>query len=98
MLTLKQFRQKYNLTQKELAAKLHTTVTTLSKYENGEWIINQAVIERIKEEYGEDIRPRQRRSSGKKVWMKRPEKQEKLEKRELISTLIDSMPNVLMKK
>ena len=56
-MTLKQFRTKYNLTQKALAAELHTTPTTLSKYEHGEWIMNQHVIDYIKENYGEDIRP-----------------------------------------
>ena len=71
MITLKQFRKKYNLTQKELAQKLGATPTTLSKYENGYWIINQVFFDRIKEEYGENIRPVQPRSSGKKVWIKR---------------------------
>ncbi|MBR1708733.1 MAG: helix-turn-helix transcriptional regulator [Clostridia bacterium] len=32
MLTLKQFRQKYKMTQKQLAEFLGTTPTTLSKY------------------------------------------------------------------
>ena len=57
MLTLKQFRNKYKLTQKELAAILGTTPATISKYEHGEWHLNQGVIDYIKEEYGEDIRP-----------------------------------------
>ena len=75
MITLKQFRRKYNLTQKELAEKLHTTPTTLSKYENGRWHINQYVIDRIKEEYGEDIRPIRYKGSGvRKVWMLKPER------------------------
>ena len=63
MLTLKQFRNKYKITQKDLAAKVGVTPTTLSKYERGEWMINQAVIDRIKAEYGEDIRPLARRNS-----------------------------------
>lgn len=58
MLTLKQFRKKYHLSQKELAAILHTTTTTLSHYENGRWHINQSVIDCIKELYGEDIKPK----------------------------------------
>ena len=70
MLTLKQFRKKYKLTQKELALKLGTTSSTISKYENGEWVINQSVYDRIKAEYGEDIRPLKNRPA-KKVWMKR---------------------------
>ena len=57
MLTLKQFRRKYKLTQKELAQVLGVTPATLSKYENGEWHINQAVIDKIEAEYGEAIRP-----------------------------------------
>ena len=57
MLTLKQFRNKYKLTQKELASILGITPTTLSKYEHGEWRLNQCVIDLIKEQYGEDIRP-----------------------------------------
>ena len=72
MLTLKQFRNKYKLTQKELAQILGTTPTTLSKYENGEWHINQSVIDKIQAEYGEAIRPVQHRGmKKKKVWMKR---------------------------
>ena len=70
MLTLKQFRKKYKLTQKELAEKIGTTPTTLSKYENGEWVINQSVYDKIKAEYGEDIRPLKNRPM-KKMWMKR---------------------------
>ena len=57
MLSLKQFRNKYHLTQKELAAIIGTTPSTLSKYENGIWTINQCVIDIIKKEYGEDIKP-----------------------------------------
>jgi transcriptional regulator with XRE-family HTH domain len=71
MLTLKQFRNKYKITQKDLAAKVGVTPTTLSKYERGEWMINQAVIDRIKAEYGEDIRPLARRNSRQKIWMKK---------------------------
>ena len=68
MLTLKQFRSRYGITQKELAQKLGTTPTTLSKYENGQWTINQYVIDKIKELYDVDIRPLKRM---KKVWMKK---------------------------
>ena len=71
MLTLKQFRNKYKITQKDLAAKVGVTPTTLSKYERGEWMINQAVIDRIKAEYGEDIRPLARRNNRQKIWMKK---------------------------
>ena len=71
MLTLKQFRNKYKITQKDLAAKVGVTPTTLSKHERGEWMINQAVIDRIKAEYGEDIRPLARRNSRQKIWMKK---------------------------
>ena len=71
MLTLKQFRNKYKITQKDLAAKVGVTPTTLSKYERGEWMINQAVIDRIKAEYGEDIRPLARRNIRQKIWMKK---------------------------
>ena len=71
MLTLKQFRNKYKITHKDLAAKVGVTPTTLSKYERGEWMINQAVIDRIKAEYGEDIRPLARRNSRQKTWMKK---------------------------
>ena len=70
MLTLKQFRNKYHLTQKELVEKLHTTPTTISKYENGIWVINQSVIDWIKKEYGEDIRPLKTKPS-KKVWTRK---------------------------
>lgn len=71
MLTLKQFRNKYKLTQKELAQILGTTPTTLSKYENGEWHINQSVIDKIEAEYGETIRPVQHKGiKKKKVWTK----------------------------
>lgn len=71
MLTLKQFRNKYKLTQKELAQKVDVTPTTLSKYENGEWHINQTVIDKIEAEYGETIRPVQHRGmKKKKVWVK----------------------------
>ena len=65
MQTLKQFRSSHKITQKELAAQVGVTPTTLSKYENGEWIINQAVIDRIRELYGVEIRPLK---SRKKTW------------------------------
>ena len=68
MLTLKQFRLRYGITQKELTQKLGITPTTLSKYENGQWTINQYVIDKIKELYDVDIRPLKRM---KKVWMKK---------------------------
>ena len=68
MLTLKQFRDRYNITQKELARQVGVTPTTLSKYEHGEWLINQAVIDKIKELYGVDIRPLK---SRKKVWVRK---------------------------
>ena len=71
MITLKQFRNKYKLTQKELAQKLGTTPATLSKYENGIWTINQAVIDQIKAEYGEEIRPLCHRQSIKAKWVKK---------------------------
>lgn len=71
MLTLKQFRNKYQMTQKELASQIGITPTTLSKYEHGEWIINQAVIDKIKVLYGEDIRPLIRITRAKKTWQKR---------------------------
>ncbi len=70
MLSLKQFRNKYHLTQKALAEMLGITPTTLSKYENGKWTINQYVIDWIKENYNEDIRPiKLKTDGGKKVWM-----------------------------
>ena len=68
MMTLKEFREKYNLTQKELAQKIGTTPGTISMYETGKWIMNQAVIDYIKENYGEDIRPVNARSKPKRVW------------------------------
>ena len=40
MMTLKEFREKYNLTQKELARQIGTTPGTISMYENGKWIMN----------------------------------------------------------
>ena len=73
MLSLKQFRNKYKITQKELAKIIGTTPATLSKYENGIWTINQAVIDTIYEKYGEQIRPIGTRSDGRKVWKKRGE-------------------------
>ena len=74
MLTLKQFRSRYGITQKELAEKVGVTPTTLSKYENGEWTINQYVIDKVKELYNVDIRPLRRMNGTKKprkVWMKK---------------------------
>ena len=56
-LTLKQFRLKYKLSQKALAELIGTTPRSLSMYESGRWVINQYVIDRIKELYGENIRP-----------------------------------------
>jgi len=56
-LTLKQFRLKYKLSQKALAEVLGTTARTLSMYESGRWVINEYVIDKIKELYGENIRP-----------------------------------------
>ena len=56
-LTLKQFRLKYKLSQKALAELIGTTARTLSMYESGRWVINQYVIDKIKELYGENIRP-----------------------------------------
>ena len=47
MMTLKEFREKYKLTQKELAQKIGTTPGTISMYENGKWLMNQAVIDYI---------------------------------------------------
>ena len=69
MLSLKQFRNKYKITQKELAEIVGTTPTTISKYENGIWTINQAVIDTIFEKYGEKIRAIGSKSSPK-VWRK----------------------------
>ena len=72
MLTLKQFRKKYGLTQKQLAEMLGTTPATLSKYENGEWHINQIVIDKIRDDFGEVIRPVQHKGiNKKKVWVKK---------------------------
>ena len=39
-------------------------------YERGEWLINQSVIDRIKEEYGVDIRPLKKKASWKKEHVK----------------------------
>lgn len=71
MLTLKQFRAKHKLTQKQLSQEIGITATTLSMYENGRWAINQAVIDWVKSEYGEDIRLVQRRGLPKRVWMRK---------------------------
>lgn len=57
MLTLKQFRLKYKFSQNALAKRLGTTPRTLNMYETGQWTINQVIIDKIKEEFGEDIRP-----------------------------------------
>ena len=70
MLTLRQFRKRYGITQKELAEVVGTTPSTLSKYENGQWIINQAVVDKIKELYDVDIRP-VGAGRNRKVWMKK---------------------------
>jgi len=70
MLSLKQFRNKYHLSQHALAEILGTTPTTLSKYETGQWVINQMVIDKIRELYGEDIRPLKPKTPPK-VWMKK---------------------------
>jgi DNA-binding XRE family transcriptional regulator len=56
-LTLKQFRLKHKLSQKALAEVLCTTARTLSMYESGRWVINEYIIDKIKELYGENIRP-----------------------------------------
>ena len=56
-LTLKEFRKKYHLTQAALAKEIGTTPHTISMYENGRWVMNEAVAEYIKEKYGEDIKP-----------------------------------------
>ena len=66
-ITLKQFRRKYHLTQRDLAEKIGTTTTTISKYETGQWVMNQVLIDRIFEEYGEVIRPLLR-TIKKKIW------------------------------
>ena len=72
MASLKQFRKKHGLTQNELAQKVGTTPTTISKYEKGEWRMNQAVIDAIKAEYGEDVSAVQRRTHAvKKAWVKK---------------------------
>ena len=73
MLTLKQFRTKYNITQRDLATQVGVTPATLSKYEHGEWLINQTVIDKILELYGVEIRP-VKRKRPKKIWMKKRER------------------------
>lgn len=70
MLTLKQFRTKYNITQRDLATQVGVTPATLSKYEHGEWLINQTEIDKILELYGVEIRP-VKRKRPKKIWMKK---------------------------
>ncbi len=67
-ITLKQFRRKNHLTQRDLAEKIGTTTTTISKYETGQWVMNQVLIDRIFEEYGEVIRPVLHAVKKKKIW------------------------------
>lgn len=67
-MTLKQFRSRTGLTQKELAQIVGVTPLTLSRYEKGEWTLNQHVIDRIREVFGIDIRPLK---SHQKSWQKR---------------------------
>ena len=67
-MTLKQFRSRTGLTQKELAQIVGVTSLTLSRYEKGEWMLNQSVINKIRELYGFDIRPLK---SHQKTWQKR---------------------------
>ena len=66
--TLKQFQTRSGLTQKELAQMIGVTPQTLSKYEKGEWALNQIVIDRIRELYGAEIRPLKNRQ---RTWQKR---------------------------
>ena len=58
------------MTQKELAEKVGTTPTTISKYETGQWVMNQAVIDQIYEEFGERVRPLLHPVKKKKTWQK----------------------------
>ena len=67
-MTLKQFRSRAGLTQKELAQIVGVTPLTLSRYEKGEWTLNQSVIDRIREQFGVEIRPLK---SHQKTWQKR---------------------------
>ena len=67
-MTLKQFRSRNGMTQKELAQIVGVTPLTLSRYEKGEWVLNQHVIDRIRELYGIEIRPLK---SYKKTWQLR---------------------------
>ena len=67
-MTLKQFRSRAGMTQKELAQMIGVTPLTLSRYEKGEWMLNQYVIDRIRELYGVEIRPLK---SYQKTWQKR---------------------------
>ena len=67
-MTLKQFHMRSGLTQKELAQMIGVTPQTLSKYEKGEWTLNQIVIDRIRELYGVEIRPLKNRQ---RTWQKR---------------------------
>lgn len=45
-------RQKHNLTQKELAHKLHTSQQTISRIEKGDQNVTIGLIERIAEVFG----------------------------------------------
>ena len=65
MLTIKQLRIKYKLTQKELAERIGVSATTISMYENGRWHLNQYLIDRIKVEFGEDIRPVKKKATAR---------------------------------
>ena len=67
-MTLKQFRSRAGLSQKEMAQIVGVTPLTLSRYEKGEWTLNQSVINKIRELYGVDIRPLK---SHQKIWQKR---------------------------
>ena len=58
------------MTRKELADLAGTTPATISKYESGHWQVNQAVIDRIREQSGVEIRLRVTCDPGpKKRWM-----------------------------
>ena len=65
---LREMRALLGLTQKELAQIVGVTSLTLSRYEKGEWTLNQSVINKIRELYGFDIRPLK---SHQKTWQKR---------------------------
>jgi len=52
-MNIKQLREQLGLTQREFAARLSTTVTTVSRWERGEAkpnLMARALIERLKEE------------------------------------------------